>query len=433
MRILVKGVTIPETIAEYQGEVILKLAGKLLGAQSFPDWIDKELAASIYYLFYLPFPQVEKESRNPLKLSLVSNLIESPSFWKIKPRTVIDRLVSIVASASLIEKIVRNLPKQGNARSEMRENDQELGDSLSRALSLALRQVEKDTRTAKEIETLVTSTIPGSTSELAFEDILEEMLYLSRKTDIAKILEKLSGVKLPNYIARKTSRYPKGWIEGVELGGDPERIHHSQLALPDELFYLLLAESRLLLYRRVFPLEEGPLYVLLDKSGSMQGAKIDWARAVTLALYQRAVREGRRFYARFFDALPHDLQESPPYPEARHVLRLLEYLGTVKAGGGTDITRALATAVSDIESGRSREVADIVLITDGEDKLSVNVLRGIIRRIPVRLHTVMIGGDNPSLRRVSESYMTARQLGEGDLVRVVDNIEKARAGILHKS
>ncbi len=428
MNILVKGVKIPQTVAEYHGETVLRLANKLLGNTATPEWIDAELAASLYYAFYLPIPEVERDNRNPAKTSILESVLDSPNFWRIKPRTVVDRLVSMVASASFLEKLVRNLPKSDSTTSGKDELDKAGNlENLRRAVATALRQAEKDSKIAKDLEAIITTSIAGSTSELAFEDVLEEVLLLARKTDIEKVLEKLNGVKLPDYLAKRTEAFTKGWIEGIEIGGDLERVHPSQLALPDDVFYLLLAESKLLLYRRVFPLREGPIYVILDKSGSMQGAKIDWARAVAIALFQRSVREGRRYYVRFFDALPHELQMTPSYPKPRNVLKILEYLGTVKAGGGTDITRAIATAVSDIEMGKVKATSDLILITDGEDKLSDTVLSGLLKRVKIRLHTIMIGGDNPSLKRVSTSYMTIKTLSKRDLVKVIDVIEKSRA------
>ncbi len=427
MKIMLKGLNIPESIAQYQGETILRLAEKLLGGSHLPDWIDEELAASLYYAFYLPLPEVYEHEESTMKTEVLTSLVESPSFWRVKPKTVVDRLVSIIASASIIEKLVRNLPRSDSDGTLDSGGEERVKSQVARAVTIALKHAEKDARIAKDIETLIASSIAGRTSELAFEDVLEKILYLSRKTDIERILEKLRGIKLPNYLARRTSEHRRGWIEGIEIGGDPERIHPSQLALPDEVFYILLAESKLLLYRRVFPLEEGPIYVLLDKSGSMQGSKIDWARAVAVALFQRAIRESRKFYIRFFDALPHELQKLSPYSRPIQTLNILEYLGTVKASGGTDITRAIATAIADFESGKVRNTADLILITDGEDKLSENVLQGILRRVKVRLHTVMIGGDNNSLRKVSHSYMTAKTLGGGELIKVIDNVEKFRA------
>ena len=435
MKLLIKAEKIPSMVAEYQGDLVLRLTQKLLGSTPQPEWLDTELAASIYYAFYLPLPQsspAENEDEiEKLKTVILKSILEDAGFWRVKPQTVVDRVTSLVASASLLERVVRNMPRssqQGPSESE----GGSMNEQVRKAVSMALKQAEADSRIARRVESLINSSLVGNTSELAFEDVLEAILRLARKTDVARVFEKLSGLKIPSKFARKTERFSRGWMEGIELGGDIERVHPTQLALPDELFYTLYAESRLLLYRRVYPLREGPLYVLLDKSGSMSGNKIDWARAVAIALFQTALKENRPFYIRFFDAAPHALLSIRSKPKPRDVIKLLEYLGTVKASGGTDITRAVAASVSDVENGRTPRNIDVVLITDGEDRLSVSVLTSIITKGKAKLHTIMIGGDNPSLKSVSTSYMSVEKLTGKEILKVIEIIEKSSREEKHR-
>ncbi len=420
MMVYIAGVRAPGEISRYQGKTVLRLAGKLLGKTPVPDWIDEALAASVYYAFYVPIPLVNAPREAPREaVAVLTALVEEAGFWRVKPRTVADRIASMVAAASFIERVVRNLPRQPRGGS-----GGGLEDELRRAVARSLARVEEDARLAKSIQSIMYSSVPGNTSELAFEDVLETILRLARETDISRVLEKVSGIKLPARVLTRYERFTRGWSDGVEFGGDVERIHYTQLVLPEEVFYVLLAESKLLLQRRVLPLTDGPVYVLLDKSGSMTGSKIDWARAVAVALYQRSLRARRHFYARFFDALPHDLLYVGSSPRPMDALRLLEYLGTVKSGGGTDITRALATAVSDIEKGRVSKRSDIILITDGEDRLSANILSGILARVRARLHTVMIKGENETLRAVSDTYHVVRHLDDKELIEVVEGVRE---------
>jgi len=108
------------------------------------------------------------------------------------------------------------------------------------------------------------------------------------------------------------------------------------------------------------PLGKGPLVVLLDKSGSMEGPRDIWATAVALALLEEAQR-ARRVYALIgFDYhVKHEAVVRPgePLPE--------EALFTACAGG-TEIAVALARGLELIRgnSGPLKK-ADIVLITDG--------------------------------------------------------------------
>jgi len=419
---LIKGVEAPRTVLEYQGSLILRLARKLLDNRQMPEWIDESFAVDVYYAFYIPIPVARPvPGVSPERLAVIQGLVEDARFWRIKPYTVIDRMASIVAAASFIDRLVRQLPSQSRGRSRGSGPGQE---RLSEAVSKALEQAEKDVKIAKNIESIVYGSTAGNTSELAFENVIDAIMRLARKTDISRVLDKLSGIKIPSNIIINTERFTRGWIDGVEYGSDLERIHYTSLALPDEVFYPLLAESRLLLYRKVMSLHEGPVYVLLDKSGSMVGEKIDWARAVAVALFQRAVKSSRPFYARFFDATPHSLLAIGTRPKPKDVVTMLEYLANVRAGGGTDITRALVAASEDVQKSRVARNTDFVLITDGEDKLSYHVLSSIIDNARNRLHTIMIMGHNDTLKEVSTTYMRVEELGDRELLRVVEMVER---------
>lgn len=423
-RLVVSGVEVPRQVLRHQGDVILRLVEKLVEKSRIPEWVDERLAAEIYYSFYLPIPVLrvdESTGLSPEAVAILQNLIDNYRFWKVKPVTSVDRIASSVAAASFIEKVIRNLPGQGMGKGSQGKSS----SKIAKIVSSALEEAEANARTAKRIESIVYATIAGSTSEIAFEDVLEAILRLAKNTDVDRVLERVSGVRIPARALVSAREYRRGWSEGVEYGSDLERLHYTMLALPDDVFYVYYAESRLLLYRKILPLYQGPVYVLMDKSGSMSGAKIDWARAVAVALLMKAVRSRRPFYARFFDASPYGLVRVPLNPKPKDIVEVLEYLGTVKAGGGTDITRALVAATDDITRRRVHGRVDIVLITDGEDQLSPHVIQELVESAKVKLHTVMIGGDNKVLRDVSASYMKAEHLSEEEILRIVEFVKES--------
>ena len=184
-------------------------------------------------------------------------------------------------------------------------------------------------------------------------------------------------------------------------------------------------ERGLLIYRKIVVEEYGPFYVLLDKSGSMMGMKSVWAKAVALAIAQRAVREGREFFIRFFDSIPYPSLHIPRRAKAKDVVKLLEYLARIRANGGTDITRAIMAAVEDIVSISSKKrPADIILITDGEDRVSVDLIRKGLAKSNASLHTVMIHGNNPDLRALSTRYFVAIKLDKEEALKVLNIEEK---------
>ena len=440
MRSIIEGVGEIDGIKAYRGEKILKLASKLSGYK-LPEEIGVELAVDVFYSFYLPIPVIDHEEaskardeREVFRINVVSGLLSNANLWRVKPYTVADSMTSTVAAASLLDKLARLLNKapsraasggrrrqQGHKRSAS-PGDTDMESRIAEAIEKAMETVERDVKTSKAVKQLMARLGVGKTSTLSFDDSMEEILRLARETDVSRILERIEGMKLSISKSKGAERHTKGWIDSIEYGDDIERVHHSQLAMPEELFYAALANGRLLLFRKVLPAMRGPIYVLLDKSGSMVGAKIDWARAVAVALFKKAVEENRPFYARFFDSIAYPPLSLKPRGKPSDVIKLLSYLARVRAGGGTDITRATATAAEDIiaiNKGKDK-VCDLVLITDGEDRLSPEILERIIRRASVRLHTVMVQGHNPYLQKVSYRYLVVRKLEEKEALKVVE-------------
>jgi len=226
-------------------------------------------------------------------------------------------------------------------------------------------------------------------------------------SDVHRIItlgNKLANDERFTHIMKKLSRH--GEIHGYKTTSNPEHAIPRELALPDELFYAKLASGSLLSkqYRTV---AEGATYVLLDKSGSMVGAKTIWARSVAVALLRQAKRKKREFYLRFFDYNVHKLLVNE---------EAFEHLVTVESDGGTSIDTALKTAIEDLRKLRDK-TNTIVLITDGLDE--VTVTPEDLKRVNARLIVVHIGEDkeNEKLRRLAEAsggeYVRAELTEEG--------------------
>lgn len=169
--------------------------------------------------------------------------------------------------------------------------------------------------------------------------------------------------------AKRRQKYRHGAdeIADVEVGAELGRL------LPTELVKLANPRLRPMLMRNLVersalqyqlvgnePLGKGPIVVLLDKSGSMDGPRDVWATALALALLEEAQR-ARRVYALLgFDyCVKHEVVVKPgdQFPS--------EALFTACAGG-TEIGVAVARGLELIRNNIGHlKRADIVLITDG--------------------------------------------------------------------
>jgi len=166
---------------------------------------------------------------------------------------------------------------------------------------------------------------------------------------------------------------------------DVTHIFPSQFCLPDELFDYKLV-GRQLLKPQWFEVRKHPrkYVMLLDVSGSMKGEKAIYAAASAIALIQNAMRSGvNKAVVVPFDEAPHKPIEGKGEACIRKLLDL------PFSGGGTDIDRAL-------EFADSLHPDEIILITDGEDRVSY--------RPSAKLYTVFCGGGNEALREISYGY-----------------------------
>ncbi|MEB2836163.1 MAG: VWA domain-containing protein [Desulfurococcales archaeon] len=426
---IIAGVGEIDGIRAYKGSKILSIAESIGGKRLDQSLFDVPLAVDIFYSFFLPVPAIDYslvEGNNDeallFRVSTLSALLSSRRFHRLKSLTTADSTTSVVASASFIERLARLMEhaRAGSGRGKSREDSGE--SSTSSIVERALEQAEHDARVAKSIKSLIARTGAGNTSMLSYGDNPEEILRLARNTNVERILRIVMGVKFSLTSKSKLmKRHSRGWLGGIEYGSDLERLHYSQLALPEELFLAKLADSKLLLYEKALPAAKGPIYVLLDKSGSMIGEKIDWARAVAVALLQRSAMENRPFYARFFDSTVYPLMKVSKSTHPSEVLDVLKYLATVRAGGGTNITGALLAAIDDVVSASQREaVSDIVIITDGEDRIDVEQVMRSMSKARLNIISVMIQGHNNYLKRLSTRYMTVRKLGSESILEIVD-------------
>lgn len=258
----------------------------------------------------------------------------------------------------------------------------------------------------------------GAGSEAGGFEMLLSLSEMLRDADVREIIA--LGKKLSESLPRMVKRLRERGRRGEEVFGyyrteRLDRVIARELALPDDLFYARIASGGLLA-REYASLFEGAYYVLVDKSGSMDGVKTVWARSVAVALFRLARLKGRKFFLRFFDAEVKELITDP--------LTAFETLVSVKSDGGTSIDAALERAVKDLRERRVKGTSTIIIITDGEDEVSFKPSE--LRAVNATLVAVMIRGDNESLRKLAEEsggeYMRVKPDEKGAL-RLLREVE----------
>ncbi|MEL7367883.1 MAG: VWA domain-containing protein [Myxococcota bacterium] len=209
---------------------------------------------------------------------------------------------------------------------------------------------------------------------------LGERLLASRKL---QLLARLTGAfrEVAFESRRKRIRRAPQALHAVRTGQDLARLLPSELVgirkapRGRHLEWLRrYAEGDLLQYDLRAPASRGPMVVCVDGSGSMQGSKELWAKAVALTLMEIARRERRRCLGLVFSA-GHKLFEVELLKGGKGGGRLVvqneavfefaEYFPR----GGTSFEEPLRRAVEAVSEGRYRR-GDIVFVTDGEAPVS---------------------------------------------------------------
>jgi uncharacterized protein with von Willebrand factor type A (vWA) domain len=158
------------------------------------------------------------------------------------------------------------------------------------------------------------------------------------------------------------------------------------------------------------PLGKGPLVVLLDKSGSMDGDKDIWATAVSLALLEVAQRQRRTFALLAFESMVRDEQIVGPGDA------LPEQALFTATGGGTEIGLALRRGLELIaEHPGVLKKADVVLVTDGmSETFAAEKLREQARSMGVTILGVGINVASEALAAWADQAVSVDRLDTVD-------------------
>ncbi len=417
---IIEGINYEDPVVQYRGTKVLRIT-RLVAEKDIR--IPLSLAIDVFYSFYLPMPILKNPDSLPRDKKygyhILDSLLRSSFIHDIRSKTIVDGLMSSIAASIFLAEL-KKIESEKKGREKSGEGEGEASE-IRKDVEKIVSSLSRDLNNVKKLRTLIEGDQPGNISMMAYEEYGPELIKLARNLEVRRILDILAGIKPWSIsISEKKQRFKHGEIIGYEIGRDIERIVPSIIALPDELFYLKLLEGKLLLYQKMLTQGKGSLYVLLDKSGSMDGLKMIWAKAVALSLYMRAVREHREFYFRFFDSIPYPLARIDKRPRAQQVLKLIDYIARIRGSGGTDITRAIITACNDIRGGSVGETNDIVLITDGVDRIAEQLVNHNLRKANARLITVMVLGNNRSLRNVSTKYFTVAKLTQKNILQIVE-------------
>lgn len=435
---VLKNIDYQDPIIRYRGQKIVDNLKKL----SSRAIIHLDLAIDVYYSLYLPLPLLDDIDKIDLAkrehYNIIRTALNDDEFRRLRYYTIADTFASVAIGTLFLVNLYEELKHgqdqidqsgTGKSGSKSQESDnyvdKNLDNSMNKDLRNSIRNAVRKTiehaETVKELQHFVYGHRAGIGHTLDLDEDVSIALKLAKNTDIKKILMFLTRMpSIGSIVKKKKVSYQRGEVEGYTVGSDIERIVPTELAYPSLYLYMKIADGRILLYNKVLHMTMGPIYVLLDKSGSMDGNKILWAKASALALLIRSRIEKRAFYIRFFDSEPYKLMKIRANAKPSDVLKVVEYIASVRNGGGTDISKTIITACNDVMKLKSKDISDLIIITDGEDRVAKSLVKKSLTYAKARLTSVMIMGDNKDLKDISYRYFKVAKLSEKEILSVVE-------------
>lgn len=239
----------------------------------------------------------------------------------------------------------------------------------------------------------------------------------SKLRHIAKIVGRFRRIAINKH--RTKVRHGVDEVNDVMTGNDISRLLPTELlALDDEhmepVFMRKFYEGNLLQYhlQATDTTGKGPMVVLLDKSGSMNGEPDAWSTAIALALADIAQREKRMFAGLSFDTrIIHKAIVNPVRGEKIGA----DFLD-VEANGGTNIHMALQAGLKLIlESKNDLQKADIVLISDGLDSTEkAEAFKKAATEAKIHVFGIMIGADEKPMLEWCHDAMGVKDIATLD-------------------
>lgn len=231
---------------------------------------------------------------------------------------------------------------------------------------------------AEAMEDLINMAAPGVSGGPGSYIDPDKLFGLAERFKENEILQKVSELlgRLEREMRyRRANRVQGGFEEivDIEIGNNLAHLlpmEYAKLMDPDLeiVFEKDFIERSLLQFdiRGNEPEGKGPVVMCVDGSGSMNGERNEWARAVALAIVNIAHKERRDAAVIEFGSAHQQKTWFFPAKQDLEVEKVIDCAAHF-FGGGTDICPAVREARKVMESVAEFKKADLCIITDGED------------------------------------------------------------------
>lgn len=386
---------------------------------------DAFAAADFFTAAFEPQPRLSGGCVDPRRHQFLAQLLDTPEYRSLHTDTRLDDTAAAIAAGHFAEQFAK---LKGDERGPAPPADVGGGDVAGEMA--ALRAVGKAVADArKEVDELKDAAAalgmgPGRAGSTDPRVIAE--LYKRVRNDPAlRRISELAG-RFRRVAASKQRRKVSHGLDdvvGVEPGGDIGRL------LPSELVRLAVPELELDTLRRIVerqamcrehhavePVGKGPILVVVDESGSMDGAKAHTAKALALALAWVA-RQQRRWAGliAYSGKSGERLLALPPtrWNEAA----LCDWLSAF-IGHGSDLDLPIEELPRMYrEIGAPPGVTDLVMVTDAKCRIPGELRDQFLewkQATGVRVTSLILNSPPGDLTAVSDEVHSLRSLDPTD-------------------
>jgi uncharacterized protein with von Willebrand factor type A (vWA) domain len=362
--------------------------------------------------FFSHEPKIVEESPDMVQSGVIEQMYALPEYTDLRAGTKNDEISSALAAAQFAPEMIQKIIELRKKKKEQDEQNQKDGkpeakslkEMLSEGEMSALRQaLRRNLEKAQKEADDYGNAAAGwgmDTSEL-------KNIPVDKKMELAELLSKEKKMKrisdlagrFRNIVNATNANVPiHGLDEVVEVGMSNDIAHMLptemiKLTENEDQFFMDYFEGKLLTYslKGVQQVGQGPIICCLDMSGSMQGQRDEWGKAVVIALMHLAQKQNRAFGYVGFDT---EVKIAKYYPKGTKIsIEDKIEIATVFSGGGTEFYSPLIKAFEFRAMDAALKPADIIFITDGECGLHDTQLATILenkKKTDMRIYSVAI-------------------------------------------
>jgi len=362
---------------------------------------------------------------------IYNEIKQLPEWNSLRERTKLNAVASAAATAEFCLRFSDAVP---NAGKQQQSNGSGAGIDMSAVRRVAREACEAAAEEADKINEAMVAlgygTGNGQRQTIApslKKKIAGKLLNNDQIRRIAELAGRFQRIALDKQ--KSKTKHGTDEINDITIGDDLGRLVPSEMMKLNHPLLKLdfqkrMLEKSLVQYQLSGREREGrgPLIICCDESGSMQGRKDIWAKAVALALLRIAQKQKRTFAMIHYDNRVNRVDKFGKKADPIAIMDAITHF----TGGGTDFEQPLNEAFQIISQESEYKKADIVFICDGEAGVSpefIKLFNAGKKKAGFQVISVLIDcGSDSTCRQFSDKVIHVNGGDDEEALNVMFNV-----------